>query len=533
MIYSPATVSNIAALPIDRDVYANLLRDTRALRRDQANARDGWYAGLAWDKKEDTLFELEMLLKGVTCFGNPRNHPGTPRASAAVAHDFIEELRIVRDGMTRINTLVRSLLGDKEKAYTFTRYLESVIPEDSARGRLIQEQLTQDTPEESLLVLRNAFGAFQDLADGLLRLGRVSSRLYAALHGTITREIGRNVYFNPLVALEFRPEFDRIQNAEVLEALHAVRSEAAHRVVALTMLTLFRALRYLDLIDAYAADASSARRAYLILAVLRSDLRALTRYLGRGAADAIADGLERDILSVHAVELAERSAELREEARVLATLRSALETSANALRVNVRKVFLHDLPGPSDGVAGAELGPALVLAAATIRASVHHAITSLCRVLAPGRVPPQLARTREARRAASERLRREVWMFMQILRAFIAKARAADGATDRWASASSFQFVRDFLAHFRAIGYQLVRSNDYERLDPYLATLEQLRDVDLLDPARLAAAVEESQRFYAFLEELFREISSRSELADVPFDRKDATETLKVYLGRS
>lgn len=519
-------------LPVDRDVYANLLRDTRALRRDQSTLRDGWYASLAWDKKEDTLFELEMLLKGVTCFGNPHNHPGTRRAASAVAHDYTEELRIVRDAITRINALVRTLLGEKDKAYTFSRYLESVLPEDSARGRLLQEQLTQDTPEEALLVLRNAFGAFQDLADGLLRLGRVSHRLYAGLHGTIAREIGRNVYFNPLMALEFRPEFDRIQSGEVLEALHAVRSESAHRVVALTVLALFRALRYLDLADRYAADASAARRAYVILAVLRSDLRALTRYVTRHAADTIADGLERDLLSVHAVEIADRRDALAEEARALSTLRNTLEALANGLRVDVRKVFTHDLPGPSDGVAGAELGPQIVVATASIRASIHHSIASLCRVLAPGRPTPQLARDREARRATSERLRREIWMFMQILRAFIAKAQATEGSADRWAGASSFQFVRDFLAHFRAIGYQLVRSNDYERLDAFMAALGALRDVDLLDPAHLDQAVDECRRFYAFLEELFREIGNRKELAGIPFDRKDATETLKIYLGR-
>ncbi len=533
MIYSPATVASIAAIPSDRDVYANLLRDTRALRRDQANARDGWYASLAWEKKEDTLFELEMLLKGVTCFGNPRNHPGTPRSSAAVAHDYLEELRIVREGMNRINTLVRVLLGDKEKAYTFTRYLETVLPEDSARGRLLQEQLTQDTPEESLLVMRNAFGGFQDLADGLLRLGRVNHRLYSALHGTITREVGRNVYFNPLMALEFRPEFDRIQNGEVLDALHAVRSEATHRVLALTMLALFRALRYLDLVDRYAADASSARRAYVILAVLRSDLRALTHYLGQNAADTIADGLERELLAVHAVHIVERAGQLEQEAHWLATLRSALETVANGLRVDVRKVFIHDLPSPTEGVAGAELGPALVVAAASVRASVHYSVSSLCRVLAPGRPTPQLARDSDARRAVSERLRREIWMFMQILRAFIAKAQATDGDTDRWAGAASFQFVRDFLGHFRAIGYQLLRSNDYERLDVFLAALTALRDVDLLDPARLDAAVDECRRFYTFLEELFGEVSNRRAIAGVAFDRKDATETLKIYLGHA
>src|SRR5690348_15748501 len=104
----------IAAIPSDRDVYANLLRDTRGLRRDQATARDTWFASLGWDRKEETLFELEMLLKGVVCFGNARNHPGAARSTAAVAHDFREELRTLREACDRSNALVRQLLGDKE-----------------------------------------------------------------------------------------------------------------------------------------------------------------------------------------------------------------------------------------------------------------------------------------------------------------------------------------------------------------------------------------------------------------------------------
>ncbi|MGB0679928.1 MAG: hypothetical protein ACPGUV_09735, partial [Polyangiales bacterium] len=47
-----------------RDVYANLLRETRGLAPAQEAARAQWYAALAWEHKEETLFELEMLLKG-------------------------------------------------------------------------------------------------------------------------------------------------------------------------------------------------------------------------------------------------------------------------------------------------------------------------------------------------------------------------------------------------------------------------------------------------------------------------------------
>jgi hypothetical protein len=532
LIY-PAAVAAIASIPTDRDIYANLLRDTRGMRRDQAVARDGWFTGLPWDKKEDTLFELEMLLKGVACFGNPRNHPGEQRSSAAVAHDFTEELRVLRDGIARINTLVRVMLGDREKAYTFTRYLETVLPEDSARGRLVQEQLTQDTPEESLFVLRNSFGAFQELSDAILRLGIVSNRIYGALHGTVAREVGRNVYFNPLIALEFRQEFDRIQNGDVLEALNAVPSEGAHRVAALAMLALFRLLRYLELIDGYAVDPASARRAYLILSVVRSDVRALTRYLGRHAADVLANALERELMSVRISDLASRRADLEQEARWLAVLRSAFETIASGLRVDVRKVFLHDVPSPSAGMPGADLAPHLTNATRELRASLHHAITALTRALAPSRSAPQLAMDRDARRAASERLRREVWMFMQILRAFMAKASASSGASPQWASGASYQFARDFLVHFRAIGYQLMRSHEYPRTEAFLASIEPLRDVDLLSAAQLAHAVEQARHFYAFLEQLFRSVSARAELAEIEFDRKDGVETLKIYLGKA
>src|SRR3990170_2459840 len=95
----------IAVIRTERDVYANLLRDTRGLRREQATARDAWFASLPWERKEETLFELEMLLKGIACFGNPRNHPGAPSGKTAVAQDFHEELRILRDVQQRVVAL--------------------------------------------------------------------------------------------------------------------------------------------------------------------------------------------------------------------------------------------------------------------------------------------------------------------------------------------------------------------------------------------------------------------------------------------
>jgi len=137
-----------------------------------------------------------------------------------------------------------------------------------------------------------------------------------------------------------------------------------------------------------------------------------------------------------------------------------------------------------------------------------------------------------ARRVLSERLRRDVWMFAQIVRAFVMKARSVDAAgVERWASGSPLGFVREFMAYFRAMGYPLLRGVDYPRVDAFLAAMNRLRESDLLDPGRLVAVVDEAEKFHAFLVELFDGIGRRDELAGMPFDRRAAAEALKLYLG--
>src|SRR5689334_6234305 len=79
-----------------RDPYADLLRDTRSLGREQVAARDAWYGSLGLERKEETLFEIEMLLKGLVCFSNPRNYPGLTRRGPVSALNFHEELVIAR-----------------------------------------------------------------------------------------------------------------------------------------------------------------------------------------------------------------------------------------------------------------------------------------------------------------------------------------------------------------------------------------------------------------------------------------------------
>lgn len=519
-----------------RDAYADLLRDTRGLHGEQQAAREAWYARLPWDYKEDLLFELEIMLKGLVCFSNPRNHPGPVRRTPVVAIDFHEHLGCFRDGLARVISVARQMLGTRDRAFVFHRYLETVLPEDMARSRLAREGLSRDTPEDALIALRHALTHLLEVVDGSLRLQRVPFRHFYAIGAIAQREIAQSTYFNPLFSLEFRPELDRIRSPEVLELISRVPSEQGHRLVALTFLSLFRMLRYLRLIERIASDSSNddrrkpAGRAYLVLAVLRSDARALASHLRQRSGELLADGYERELLGTPAKLIQERHQALLTEGRRMTSIKSALDGIAANLRLEMLRVFERDLPAPDAGASPADLEAVLRDAVMDLRPALENAVIFLGKTLDARLDESGVLDSRGAKREASEKLRRDVWMFAQVVRAFVAKARHAND-DDRWSASAGFAFVTEFLAYFRTMGLPLLRASDYPRVDTYISAMEAVRDVDLLEPEQLEKALAESEAFFDFLTHLFEQISKRDELDGVAFDKRRAAEALKMYLG--
>lgn len=515
-------------------MYAELLSGTRRLQREQRFSREQWLSGLPLENREDLLFEFEVLLKATACFSNPRNHPGPPRRTPVVAHDFKGALQIYRDGLLRAVSLARQLLGARDRAFVFHRYLETVLPEDQARTRLLSENNSQATPEQSLVTLRHGLTAALEVTEGILRTQRVPFRLFHAVLAGAYREIDRNAFFNPLNALEFRPEFDRIKSAQVLELIRSVPGRETHRLVALTFLSLFRMLRYLQLITRITGENVQKRQAlgsaYLALSVLRSDARALSDYLRKNAGRLLADSFERDVLRIPAAELRLRAPSLRASGHRMIGLKSALEGIAGNLRLELRRALHYDLPDPAVAASSPDSLRAVANAANSLRPALQNAVLFLGKALGMNLEEGGVFDHQAARRESSERLRRDVWMFGQIVRAFSTKAQHSPNE-DRWAPVYNFQYVREFLAYFRAMGYPLLRAADYPRFDAFMAAMSGLEDTDLVDPKRLEAAIDECVAFYSFLNRLFEDISRRDELANVAFDRRAAAATLRLYLG--
>jgi hypothetical protein len=516
------------------DPYVDLLSRTRLLKTEQRLARDRWFRQLTVASKDELLFELEVLLKSAACFANPRNHPGPTRRRPIVAQDYREATATLRESLLQALALVRQLLGNRDRSFLFNRYLETVLPHDDARSRLVRQGVEQSTPEDSLIALRQALSSATEVVEGVLRAQRVPFRLFYTLASMVEREVGHNAFFNPLRALEFRPEYDQIKSSQVVDLIRSVPAGEAQRLVALTFLSLFRMLRYLELLERITLEPGRRRRlsgrGYAVLSVLRSDARALVDYLRQRSGSRLAESYQRDLFRLGATELRKRAPALRASGMRLLGIRSALEGVAGNLQLEMRRTYLHQVPAVDTAASEPELREAFDATVTNLRPALRNAILFLGRALGvsleKGGVFDDLA----ARRELSERLRRDIWMFAQIVRAFAAKAQHS-AADDRWSAACDFQYVREFLAYFRAMGYPLLRATDYPRFNGFLAAMGSLEDTDLVDPVRLERAIDECMAFHSFLLRLFEEISKRDVLRDVEFDRRAAASTLRLYLG--
>jgi hypothetical protein len=323
----------------------------------------------------------------------------------------------------------------------------------------------------------------------------------------------------------------------MLELIRSVPGEQARRLVALTLLALFRMLRYLSLAESVAQETGDAPRrlvavVYLVLSVLRSDARALSGYLRRHAGPLLAEGFDADFFRLSAADLASEYERMRARGHELRDIKATVEGVAANLRLEMRRAFERDFPAIDHGPDPDELRASVVRLASNLRPALQNAVMFVGKSLGARLDARGVFDDETAKRVLSERLRRDVWMFAQIVRAFALKARSVNAeGQDRWTGGSPLAFVREFMSYFRAMGYPLLRTADYPRMDAFLQAMAHARDADLVDPARLKVAIDEAERFHGFLVELFDAIGRREELASAVFDRRAAAEALKLYLG--
>jgi hypothetical protein len=493
-------------------------------------ARAAWLSDLEVEGKHQLLCELELLLKGIACFANPRNHPGAARPKVA-AIDWSWHLAYLRDGIARAAALAGQLLGDRARPLVTRRHLATKLPVDARLQHAGAAETSFGSPDDSLLALRHGLLHALAVAEGTLALQRVPFRLFYAQASLLARDIGRNEHWSPLHGSDVSMDPGEGDARAMLAVVRAAAGEVPRRLVALTLLRLVRMAQQVRLVgDIAAASGEGARqnagRIYLILAVLRYEARALAVHLQKRAPLLLADSFEAEVLAAPASDLAGREEALLARGRSLASLSFVLDSVAVSLRLEMRRTYLREVPAPDAGVTDEELLARLCGAAGELRPRLERMTAPIAQAV--GAPAPLVASLDDEE--TRERVHRDVWMFAQILRAFASKAEAAR-SLDRWETANGLAFAREFNAYFQALGCSLLQASGYPRFDELVRAVRALADADLLDGEALQRATAEARSAEVFLGQLFDAMTQREAVRGVPFDRRAAARSLRRYLN--
>lgn len=511
-----------------RDPHADLLRDTRGIAREQAVARETWLAALSLERKEDVLLELELTLKGLVLWANPRLHPSRPGEAAIRDRDFRPHVAVALAALSRAHSLCDRLLGAGRPTGALPRQLPVGFSEASrAEGWREPAALT---PVESLAALRSAVGVAREIVGALADIVPLQHRVFFSALVALRREVERNACFNPLTLLEFRPEFDRIRSTEVLESLQLCETDTAHRLASLTFLSHFRLLKVVQVMAAAAADPTHAARAYVFLPLLRAESDALLDVLRGRAGVMLAEAQEREILRLSASDVRARFDALTVETEQTSRGRAAMTAAVLSLRASVRRALEQVIPPCAD--APFDALPAFVEASGQITETLQHGVLRMVEVFRPGSDPERAVGDPGARRGVTSQSRQWSWVFALITRAFVAKAKLArSAAAERWAAPPSHEFIAEYLRHYRELGQALAYETLYPHRDRLTHALNALTDVDFVDDRGLDALVGECEAFRAHLQLAVSSASDRPEMRGVPLNKARAGELLKLHLA--
>jgi hypothetical protein len=241
-----------------------------------------WLEQIVEAGRTSELFELEMWLRSFERFFRVRNQPLSERELKQLAvRNWAEELRLVDNVLVRIVHLCGAVLTeDQVNKARFGQYLEGYLKKDDVVDPYVEKLLRQATPEAALTLLREACEDVHVLLSDLAQLSRIPYATFAAVGHVLYREVRRSDLMALLIDRKFKPVHDRIRNPAVVSLIR--RAEARERQhVAKAFLEFFRLLHYLDYAAAARLNDEEIKNAILIFSLITAETRALLSWLER------------------------------------------------------------------------------------------------------------------------------------------------------------------------------------------------------------------------------------------------------------
>lgn len=471
--------------------------------------REEWLKNIHVDKKDEKLFELEMLLRALDRFFHVRNLPFSDMENI-VLRNFHSEMKIVSMAVDRCVYLLQTLLPPEDaNMFNFQMYLENTLLLDYARDKFILQNIRQNHPKESLFLMLLAFINLSVLIKLLLNQKHIP---YIAFHHTgqiISREMAVNRFFNPLEAPVFSPRFDRISNRYVKKVYSEIKNEKLRSLYTVITVALFRFLKYLEYVDQNTPSKEMLKFYILHFALLKSEVYSLINFIEL-------DGSER----IKSLPIPDS-----EKTKYL----EVFDSIAFQIDMESKKVFRQVLRDALDENRSHQIRSMIDSAKGIQKNIFEQSIVTLVQSIDPGVQGSLIFPDFVSRFEQSVRLREDMFIFIKLIER-IEKSLDRTADDDAIPQHRVLSVLRDYISYFSNLSFNYVRYADAEEFIDFFNFALSLKDEDLKDRKKLTECRLRLHTFRTFLETTLNLIQQRAELHGVPLDEEHAMEIMRQFV---
>jgi hypothetical protein len=450
---------------------------------------DNWLASVK--KRHWGIFsELNVLLRALDRFFNIENLPHSKEA--VTGRNFFEEISAARDTILRIIGLMDMVIPESKKnAYWFQKFAHSKFLTDKKRDALREELYKQDRPEKSLFLLYDSLVNLKGIITDILRMEHIPYLTYANIGEMVGRELRENLHFNPFQK-DLDPEFDIIENREISRIVKGIREQEMRKWVSAILLHLFRFLRYLRYADT-STRFGSLNPSLLIILLLRSEGAMFVMYL-----DTVSRKVEDE------------------------GVRMLMRSISYQFSMEAKRVFLQELKEIFKNRSPQYLKGKIENSHGILKNLAEQSVVQIVTFFNGNIKGSDIFETFLTKREQSIRLREDILILERFL-TLVEK----EGTPEK--RMHVFDAMRNFMLYFQSFTFKLLRYDDYEEFTSFFQKLFALNREELKGKG-FEKLKDKMRQFRVFIGTCLRQISDRTELADVPVDMKRVENSLRQYL---
>jgi hypothetical protein len=454
-MFSSSTIAN--ALPEEKDFPPPSI---------QQESADGSQGGAG-------AREISAWMRGLRSFFNLYNQPFSEAGQANLAaHDWTNELRIVRGTLLRCSQLVfQSVHFEKPDNTIFdeTETRDSLAPLSSLSP---SEEVKTGVGNTSLLTLAAALSDACASCQLLLELRPVSLHAWVNLGEELERNLRGFEGARVMAQLYSNQDWLNLPAPLLALARDAARPAAFGADLLLIFSSLFRLLEYLRLVETFLRQDQSLKQTLPIFTLVHEEARSLCEFIETRTLKI--EGLEKSVFD-------------------------ALDSMNYAIRMELRKVFAHELVGVSSLRQAPMIYVKVENAHGLLRDSFQQSVVGLAQLFKPEIDGAQLFNAFRTKLEQSLALRSDLWKLLQLVR-------RCESETD----SAAIERLPKSLARFREGSLRYLMFKDWDSCERFMEELDAARG-----STELAAVI---HRFAAYLEALSSQVNMRAVLVNHPFD---------------